>query len=591
MTKKQTTVPLPQVATPPVVIYEGQAPLDWLKINGDDARRVTDKEQDRALMASIAATGGVLVPLLCTVPQDQDDVSALRPATIRGGHRRYRAAQALGLAMVPIIVFQASTEADVYGLIENEQRQQLELVDKCAAIQTLVAKGHDLAQIKAMLSIGSDKELQKILKIGHLHADIQKQVRAHTIELDTALALTAWPPEEQLKVLKAAGGKNADDYRIRQLLGEGVPVEYALFAHDAYKGLITEDLFSNRNDTVRGQVSGRRFADKAQFMNLQNEALRHLMNEDRNAGKLVYLFDRMAFKNGHEWQVNKHEAKSKVPPATIYELNSDTGYVQRTENAQLRTWSGAVLNPETGEIIASKTAKAELKAKEKAKDLPPEDRAPFTKTGADGLKRQLAVAMAGQVAKSPHVAMAIATVALLDGHYDVPEGREPVSTIRSGNSWPIGTMQNADKKSPEGKAFLPVLEALTEQTKPIAKLTFDKVLALTPAQLQRLFAAAVALTMEIDHYGNAPGPEWDALMRFVEMNPGEAILYDDHFRGAISKAGCIQWMKLLGMIGKGSDHEKMNRTQLLNAIEKRFGSLEKAGRTALPPLTGVAQID
>ena len=581
------------------VLFEGMLPIEALEPNGSDARTMMDPIADQRLRDSLQITGGNVVPIICTFAGDTlepggANVDRVRPIIIRGGHRRYRMLKELGIPQARVVVYKHEDRADFLGEIENLHRQELSLVDKCMTIGRLVAAGHAKQDIMLALGISGEKEWSQISRVSMMHPDLQELLRTKKITLEVALALVAFPMEEQMTALKAAGGaKNAHEWTVRQLLQEeGMPVAYALFARDAYRGPIAEDLFSDRE-----KGDGRRFLDRKQFFELQRMAIEKIMQEARDDGQLVYLHEH----DGATTVVESHSDK-RVKAATIVDFNLKTGYAQTTKDAQLRQWGRGgeieIFDVTTGEWVrgkeGEKRVKAEAKAKAKAKDAPPEEKNPFTKTAADHLKRQATLAIAGALAKVPHAALCVVLVRLamrrLNHSYKAGGLLDAPSTIEPGQPWPFTTMYAVDKKSAEGKRFLPMIEALDERLEPIEKAKqLHDVLKMKPvAIIEKLLPAAVALTLECDHYGNTLDDELVQLADYLGINIGETLIYDDAFRGGITKAGCIQWMHLLGMIGKGSDHEKMNRTQLLSAIEKKFGSLEAAGKKALPPISGVA---
>lgn len=554
--------------------------LTELIVNGDDARKIESKSEDESLELSMKSVG-CLVPLLVSAPHNE------APYVIREGHRRYRVAKKIGLTQLPCLIYR--TGAIDLGLIANVQRLDLDIVDKCSAITRLVALGRTEAEIRNELGILDNGQWRRTLKIGLMAGTIKEKVRSAKVPFETALALTAHAPDQQERVLKAAGGNKATAWQVRNITEQkGVPVEFALFAIDTYVGAFTEDLFSNRDN--RGddeQLSGRRFADVVQFKELQEKALLHVMKEHADAGELVYVWKRNNRENLH---VEKHKDK-RVKPATIFQQD-ESGYVQIHKNAQLASYDGQVLNVETGEVLkaSGKSKVRETEPAKKAKDIPIADKAPFTKTGADHLKRQVAVTVAGLIMDDAHLAMAIATAALMDGERIGTQIDTP-TTIGGGQNWPLGTMRIAlseDTKSEQAKRYGPVLKKI-ESTLDLPKLKkLKQLIDMKPEQLRVLFSAAVASTVEVNHYGNAIDEGMADVLAYLGKSEADCILFDDAFKAAISKSGALQWAKGLKLDAKKL--ETSPRPAVLTAIAQKAGSLE-AARKALPPLTGTAPND
>lgn len=576
-----THTPTPTTTSPATAeTGYGLVAVAELVANGDDARTFIDKAADDALADSMR-TLGCLVPLLVSREADGS-------YKILEGHRRYRAGKKLGLAMLPCRIFDPQSSNEI-GLAANLMRQGLTLMDSSDAIAKLVRAGKNQGEIKLALGL-TEKELRQAVKIGALAEGLKTQVRTGRLDSQVALALTAFPTNQQEKVLKAAGGaKNARAWDVRRLLQkDGVPVEYAIFAHDAYKGEIVEDLFAthdNAGHDAEANVSGRRFMDRAQFKALQTAALEKLMAERRDAGELVYLHKAM---RNSDLRVNKHSDK-RVKPATIFFFDDSSLEVTMTPDAQLSDWQNRVLNVETGELLAnSQDARAKAtKAKEtaKAKALPPEEKAPFTKTSADWLKRDMTIAIAREVAKDAHIALAIAVSALL--------GDSDITTIGGDESLAFTTMGNivSDKAYPAYKTkYGPILDKI-DKTLLAAdeRMTLKKLIDMKPGPLATLFAALVAHTLQCDRYGNDLDADLKTLGRYFNLNVGDELVFSNLFTAGITKAGCLAWAKLLKM--ETAPLAALNRQQILSAIVTKSGSLEAAARKALPPLTGRAPSD
>ena len=106
--------------------------LGLLVVSKQQPRRYFDLEKQQHLVQSIQEHG-ILEPLLVRpLPTGKYELVA--------GERRYRAAQELGLAEVPIIILNLSDEEALQiALIENLQREDLNPVEETEGIVSLLA--------------------------------------------------------------------------------------------------------------------------------------------------------------------------------------------------------------------------------------------------------------------------------------------------------------------------------------------------------------------------------------------------------------------------------------------------------------------
>ncbi|MDR2160477.1 MAG: ParB/RepB/Spo0J family partition protein [Treponema sp.] len=111
---------------------ETSIPLDRLKANPDQPRKIFDETELRELADSIREHG-IIQPVLA---EDAGDGTY----TIIAGERRCRAARLAGLDKVPALIRDYSAEKRmIVSLIENVQRSDLNPVEEAAAYQQLIA--------------------------------------------------------------------------------------------------------------------------------------------------------------------------------------------------------------------------------------------------------------------------------------------------------------------------------------------------------------------------------------------------------------------------------------------------------------------
>lgn len=127
-----------------------------------------DDEKLTELISSIKEKG-VLQPILVRPKGGGFEVIA--------GERRFRAAKALKMEQVPVIVKEASDqEALVLALVENIQRQELNAIEEAQAFQRLISE-FNFTQDAVAQSVGKERSsISNIVRLLKLPAEIQKSV-------------------------------------------------------------------------------------------------------------------------------------------------------------------------------------------------------------------------------------------------------------------------------------------------------------------------------------------------------------------------------------------------------------------------------
>jgi len=130
-----------KLAQGPVVGHTSTLRVDQLRAGSQQPRRQFGTEGLTELAASIQSQG-ILQPLLVRAVGDTYEIVA--------GERRWRAAQLAGLTEVPVIVKSLTDqEAAVIALIENLQRENLNLIDEVEGKLLLVANALGIASEQA----------------------------------------------------------------------------------------------------------------------------------------------------------------------------------------------------------------------------------------------------------------------------------------------------------------------------------------------------------------------------------------------------------------------------------------------------------
>ncbi len=172
-----------------------QVPIEQIRPSPFQPRTQFDEEGIRELAESIRESG-VLQPLI------------VRPAPDGGyqlvaGERRWRAAGMSGQADVPVIVRNVSDEeAAVFALVENIQREDLNVVDQAEAFARLNDEfGLTHEEIARMLG-RSRASVTNALRLRTLQPEVLTALREGAIETGHAKSLLALEHGEQARVAK-----------------------------------------------------------------------------------------------------------------------------------------------------------------------------------------------------------------------------------------------------------------------------------------------------------------------------------------------------------------------------------------------------
>jgi ParB family chromosome partitioning protein len=192
----------------PVGSGELRLPLDRLKANPNQPRRVFDEDALQELAASIREHG-VIQPV---VVEESGDGSYL----IVAGERRCRAARLAGLREVPAVVRNYSDERRLeVALIENVQRMDLNPIEEAAAYRRLMELT-GLSQEEVAARVGKNRStVANALRLLKLPEDIQG-----------ALAAGQLTPGHARSILAVV---NPADQRVLfgRIVGDGISVREA----------------------------------------------------------------------------------------------------------------------------------------------------------------------------------------------------------------------------------------------------------------------------------------------------------------------------------------------------------------------------
>jgi len=144
-------------------------------------RQNYDENKLDELKASIKEKG-VLQPILVRKHEDGYEVVA--------GERRLRAAKAIGLEQVPVIIKNVTDrEALVLALVENIQREELNAIEEALGFKRLMEE-FQFTQEAVAEAVGKDRStVTNLLRLLRLPEEIQKQVADARLSMGHARAL------------------------------------------------------------------------------------------------------------------------------------------------------------------------------------------------------------------------------------------------------------------------------------------------------------------------------------------------------------------------------------------------------------------
>ncbi|MFI3242091.1 MAG: ParB/RepB/Spo0J family partition protein [Alphaproteobacteria bacterium] len=161
-------------------------------------RKEFDKEALDALATSIKDKG-VLQPLLVRLVDNNYEIIA--------GERRWRAAQMVGLATIPVIVKEFSDKETLeVALVENIIRENLSAIEEAEAFQRLIEEFSHTQDALSNIVGKSRSHIANTLRLLGLPASVQKMIKEGTLSAGHARQLVGLENAEELAKKIISGG-------------------------------------------------------------------------------------------------------------------------------------------------------------------------------------------------------------------------------------------------------------------------------------------------------------------------------------------------------------------------------------------------
>ncbi len=167
-------------------------PVHLIKPGRYQPRRKMNEENLQELAASIRSQG-IIQPIVIREINDGYEIIA--------GERRWRAAQLAEMKEVPVIVRNLDDESALaVSLIENIQRQDLNVIEEAVALQRLIDE-FNMTHQELALAVGKSRaSVTNILRLLKLNHDVRSLVECGHLDMGHARALLALEGEQQSEV-------------------------------------------------------------------------------------------------------------------------------------------------------------------------------------------------------------------------------------------------------------------------------------------------------------------------------------------------------------------------------------------------------
>jgi len=191
---------IPEPESAPALTMPAEVPIGILDPNPFQPRGALDPARLAELTASVRETG-IVQPILVRRRGERFQIIA--------GERRFRAAQAAGLATVPVTVREVADEHMLeIALVENIQREELNAIEEAQAFQRLQDE-FSLTQEEIARRVGRDRTtIANTLRLLRLPRELREMVAGSRIDAGHGRALLALErADDQLALGREAARK------------------------------------------------------------------------------------------------------------------------------------------------------------------------------------------------------------------------------------------------------------------------------------------------------------------------------------------------------------------------------------------------
>lgn len=234
------------VAEPVVAVPVTSIPLGLLDPNPQQPRQVINQGELEHLKESIREHG-VLQPILVRPRGQRYQIVA--------GERRFRAAQAGGLAEIPAVVREVPDDRMLeVALIENLQREDLDPIEKARSFKAFLGSTR-LTQEQASQRLGLDRStIANMVRLLELPDPVQVLVRSGQVAMGHARALLALAdPKRQLALAARVVREGLSVRQVEALAGPARPRRKA--GKPAEKGAHVRDLEARLREALGTKVT------------------------------------------------------------------------------------------------------------------------------------------------------------------------------------------------------------------------------------------------------------------------------------------------------------------------------------------------
>ena len=186
-------------------------PLAKLHPGKYQARKILSEESIQELAHSIQEKGIINPIVVRKVEENSYEILA--------GERRFRAATLIGLKEVPVSILEVGDEdALIIGLIENLQREDLNVIDAAWGVQRLIQE-FNFSHEQAAQAVGRSRSaVSNLIRLLSLPEEIQTYLKNGELDMGHARALLPLEKVEQIELAEEIIKKGLSERQVEALV-------------------------------------------------------------------------------------------------------------------------------------------------------------------------------------------------------------------------------------------------------------------------------------------------------------------------------------------------------------------------------------